>query len=324
MINDSEIGLFNFVIVHKLDRFSRDRYDSIFYKKKLKDNDVRVISVTEQFNDSPESIILEGLLESMSEYYSKKLAREVMKGLEENARQCKHTGGKPPFGFDVDSDKKYVVNTHEAIAVKKIFDMFINDFTYKEMCTYLHDYGYKTKYNKPFSQTTINGMLKNIKYIGTYTYKLKKQTKVNGSRVDIEHSKEDMIIIENGIPAIIDKEVFELTQKKLSTRKVRTKSFNAKNTYLLTGRLQCGCCGGSMGGYSRSINKKAQQWITYYCNTRKKDKTACHKKEINRDKIEYTVLKHLEEHIFTDKFINDLATKIYNYNNFTRNDKGKL
>ena len=70
MMKDSATGLFNAVIVHKLDRFSRDRYDSAFYKRQLKKNGVKLISVLENLDDSPESIILESVLEGMAEYYS--------------------------------------------------------------------------------------------------------------------------------------------------------------------------------------------------------------------------------------------------------------
>ena len=80
MVKDSASGDWSAVIVHKLDRFSRNRYDSAIYKKQLKDNGVHVESVLERLDDSPESVILESLLEGMSEYYSKNLAREVLKG----------------------------------------------------------------------------------------------------------------------------------------------------------------------------------------------------------------------------------------------------
>ena len=70
MINDSEKKLFDVIIVWKLDRFSRDRYDSATYKHILKKNGVKVISATENITDSPEGILLESLLEGLSEYYS--------------------------------------------------------------------------------------------------------------------------------------------------------------------------------------------------------------------------------------------------------------
>lgn len=74
MISDSSNKAFQYVLVYKLDRFSRNRYDSAVYKKKLRDNGVRVISATENISDSPEGIILESILEGYSEYYSKELA----------------------------------------------------------------------------------------------------------------------------------------------------------------------------------------------------------------------------------------------------------
>ena len=107
MIRDAEKGLFEVVIVHKLDR-SRDKYDSALYKRKLKQCGVRLISVTEQLDDSPESVILESVIEGMAEYYSKNLARETMKGLR---RKCLsnvniHGGMQPLFGYDVNSRKE--------------------------------------------------------------------------------------------------------------------------------------------------------------------------------------------------------------------------
>src|SRR5699024_7570062 len=110
MIKDSANKSFDYVIVHKLDRFSRDRYDSAIYKRTLKNNGIRVLSVLENLDSSPESIILESVLEGMSEYYSKNLAREVKKGMKENALKCKFNGGTPPLGYDINKDKEYVIN----------------------------------------------------------------------------------------------------------------------------------------------------------------------------------------------------------------------
>lgn len=75
--------------------------DSAFYKRELKKNDAKLVSVLENLDNSPESIILESVLQGMAEYYSANLARETMKGLMENALQCKHTGGIPPLGYDI-------------------------------------------------------------------------------------------------------------------------------------------------------------------------------------------------------------------------------
>ena len=70
MIIDSERGLFDIVLVWKLDRFSRDRYDSALYKHILKTHGVKVVSATESISEGPEGVILESMLEGMAEYYS--------------------------------------------------------------------------------------------------------------------------------------------------------------------------------------------------------------------------------------------------------------
>ena len=85
MIKDSEKGLWQAVVVYKLDRFARNRFDSATYKARLKKNGVRVISATENISDNPEGIILESVLEGMAEFYSKELAQKITRGMHESA-----------------------------------------------------------------------------------------------------------------------------------------------------------------------------------------------------------------------------------------------
>ena len=146
MIRDSHSKQFDTVIVHKLDRFSRNKYDSAIYKRLLSQKNVRVISVLENLDDSPESIILESVLEGMSEYYSKNLSREVKKGLYENAYKCQFNGGTPLYGYSIDSNKKYIINDYEAIAVRLIFQMFADGYSYSEIISELTKRGYKTSF----------------------------------------------------------------------------------------------------------------------------------------------------------------------------------
>ena len=117
-----------------LDRFSRDKYDSVIYKCKLRTKVVKIISVVENLDDSPESIMPESVIEGMAQYYSKNLAREVMKGLRESAYDCKHLDGIPPLGYDVDpSTQKYVINESEANIVRLIFEKYLSGWGYKRI-----------------------------------------------------------------------------------------------------------------------------------------------------------------------------------------------
>ena len=74
MIKDSTKQLFDVVIVWKLDRFSRNRYDSAYYKMLLKKSGVKVISAKENISDRPEGILLESMLEGYAEFYSAELS----------------------------------------------------------------------------------------------------------------------------------------------------------------------------------------------------------------------------------------------------------
>ena len=120
MIEDSGKGNFQLLIVHKLDRFARNRNDSIAYRMKLQRNKVALLSILEPFDeDRPETILLQSVIEGMNEFYSRNLAREVRKGLKENALKCKHTGGLPPLGYDVDKNTRLIVIISTTRAVPK-------------------------------------------------------------------------------------------------------------------------------------------------------------------------------------------------------------
>ena len=117
MTVDARDNSFEAVLVHKTDRFARNKYDAAIYKKILQDNDVNIVYVAQPMlsGDSPESFLMETIFEGFDKYYSLNLSSEVMKGMGENARNCKHNGGRPPLGFDVDKDTRtYIINEREA------------------------------------------------------------------------------------------------------------------------------------------------------------------------------------------------------------------
>lgn len=280
MIEDSKTEDWNGVVVHKLDRFSRNRYNSAVYKKTLKDNNKKLFSVLEKLDDSPESIIMEAMLEGLSEYYSANLAREVKKGLNENALDCKHNGGTPPLGYSV-LNSHYVINEQEAVIIKLIFDMYRTNHSYVEICSELNLRGYKTKRNKNFSKNSIHDILINEKYIGNYTFGYGNRTKKRGQ------PNPDMIKIEGGMPAIIDKNVFFEVQEKMKGRKHMGGTYKAKQVYILSGILKCGICGEKYVGA-----KKNKFWSVYECSGHKKG--VCDNKAIKKEEIEKIVVDELK------------------------------
>ena len=70
MLKDSDKRSFDYVLVYKLDRFSRNKYEMAIHRKHLKDNGVKILSAMENIPETPEGILLESLLEGMNQYYS--------------------------------------------------------------------------------------------------------------------------------------------------------------------------------------------------------------------------------------------------------------
>ena len=83
MLRDSAARRWDYVLVYKLDRFSRNKYETAIHKKTLHDNGVKVLSAMENIPDTPEGIILESLLEGMNQYYSAELSQKIKRGMRE-------------------------------------------------------------------------------------------------------------------------------------------------------------------------------------------------------------------------------------------------
>ena len=105
MISDSDRHLFDAVICWKTDRLARNRYDSAIYKNRLRKNGVKILYAAETIVDGPEGIILEGLMESLAEYYSAELSQKLRRGQRESAMKCIALGGNRSFGYDLGADK---------------------------------------------------------------------------------------------------------------------------------------------------------------------------------------------------------------------------
>lgn len=325
MVAASKTGDFDFAIVHKLDRFSRNRYDSAFYKRELKKNGVQLLSVLEQMDDSPESIILESVLEGMSEYYSKNLAREVMKGMRESAMACRYVGGWIPYGFQVDKDThKYVIDEYEAEAVRIMFRDVANGCGYNVVLNKLNTMGYRTRLGNTFSKETMYEMLRNEKYNGVYVFSRASSKNESGRRNNhMDKPVEDQIRIPGGMPKIVDDDTFAKVQSILASRK-RHGRRNGKRKYLLSGFVYCGICGHKYCGDSMQSGKERITVGTYFCNNRKNHGIhECNNLGIQQKPLEELVLRKIEEIVFDEDQISNIVEAYYNLCKDTAGDVGE-
>ncbi len=269
MISDSSKRIFDIVLVHKLDRFTRNRYDSLIYKQKLRKSGIRLCSVLEKLDDSPESILLEGLLESINEFYSANLAREALKGMKENAFKCLYNGGSPGLGYDVGENNRFVINEAEAKAVMMIFSMYLSGYGYQQIAETLNSEGYRTKSGNLFVKSSFQSILTNEKYTGVYIFNRAESKGYDNKRNNHRNKPpEEIIRIEGGVPAIISREVFEEAQK--IRRLKRNVLHHSKTLYLCSSVIKCGCCGAKMYGNIRHRRNK-DGFNVYVCTSRKAD-----------------------------------------------------
>lgn len=230
MIQDSGRRLFDMVIVWKLDRFARNRYDSARYKATLKKNGVKVVSATEVISEGAEGIILESVLEGYAEYYSADLSEKVIRGMTENALKSRYNGGTLPIGYTIDSERQFQPDPLTAPFVLEAFKQYAEGATMTEVRDWLNEKGIRNARGEKMTYNSIQHLLKNRRYMGEYTYR--------------------DIVVPDGIPAIVPKELFDRVQEKLAKNKKDPARHKAEDDYLLTTKLFCGYCGAYLCGES--------------------------------------------------------------------------
>ena len=289
MIKDSEQKLFDVVLIWKLDRFSRDRYDSAHYKRILKKNGVKVVSVKENISDGPEGIILESMLEGYAEYYSAELSEKVVRGMTENALKSKYNGGTRPIGYLIDSDQCFQLDPLTAPFVREAFQRYDEGATMTQIRDWLNEQGVKNTRGQKMTYNSVQHLLNNRRYIGEYTYR--------------------DIVVPDGIPAIVPQDLFNRVQEKLAKNKKAPARHKAEDDYLLTTKLFCGYCGAYLCGES-GTSRTGKVHHYYKCVSVKKKRTECHKRPVRKEWIEDLVVGETMKMVMDDKAIEAIVSML--------------
>ena len=288
MIKDSEKRLFDIVLVWKLDRFARNRYDSAHYEYQLERNHVKLVSATEPISDSPAGIMVKSMLTGMAEYYSAELSEKVVRGMTENVLKGKYNGGTIPIGFKVDEEKFFQIDPLKAPFVVEAFQRYNDGATMKELMNWLNDSGVTTNRNQKFTYNSVQKLLTNKRYIGE------------------NHFKD--IVMPDSIPAIVDKDLFEEVQLKIKKNSRAPARHKAEDDYLLTTKLFCGMCGAMMFGECGTGRNKVVHHY-YKCATAKRFKT-CKKKTVRKEWLEDLVVAETMKLIQDDAVIDAIVAEV--------------
>lgn len=293
MLHDSEKGQFDAIIVWKIDRFGRDREEVALNKIKLKRHGIKLLYAKEVIPDGPEGIILESLMEGLAEYYVADLRQKVKRGQRESALKGLAVSGNAAFGYDIDENKRYVINEHEAFAVRMVFEMYADGKPATTIMEELAKLGYKNKRGGEITKNGIYTMIRNEKYIGKCFY--------------------DNIPIP--IPAIIDEKLWKAVQSKIIRRPNSSAVYKAPERYLLSLKAYCGECGSMLIGES-GYGKMKQKYLYYKCAARKRKAGSdkCCLKTMRKDDLENYVVQCTMDDVLQDDVIEYIADKVIEIN----------
>ena len=310
MLSDAQEKRFEMIVVYSLSRFSRDRFDAITKKKLLRDIGVEVISATEPIDSTtPEGKLLEGIIESINEFYSSNLSRETFRGLKANAEMGFWNGGTTPFGYKrkevvINGIKKstYEIEERESEIVKRIFKLAGERTGTKKICLILNEEGLRTRKGKIFIPSMVRGVLKNEAYIGNLVW-----NKQDKKRKGVKYKSENLWIRKEGVfPPIISKEAFYDIQKGFEENRLNHSPKSIARTHILSGLIKCGNCQSNYV-YQVCTRKKEKKYYTngyYKCALKQKlGSKFCNNTVLKAELIERELINIVLEKIYSEKNI---------------------
>ncbi len=295
---------FQVILVWKFSRFTRKREHAVAFKAQLRRKGIRVVSITEQAEDNATGRLLEGIIESVDEYYSENLAQEVVRGMREAASRGYFLASRAPFGYKrikvsdgVKERPTLEVDSDAAPIVQEIFESSRRGNGLKEICKELNGRGITIR-GKRWQKSTVHNMLTNEAYTGTAVWGVKSKDEKAGEPVRVE----------NAWPALVSLETFDAVQQGLHQRAPTVqRPARVGSQYLLSGLLRCGVCGRS---YSAQ-GAKSGQFAYYVCSSLFREGAgACTARYLNSAKVEDLVIEKVRERILTEETITELVTLV--------------
>ncbi len=308
MLKDSDKQEWDYVLIYKLDRFSRNKYEMAIHRKRLKDNGIKILSAMENIPDSPEGILLESLLEGMNQYYSEELSQKTKRGMNETRLKGNFIGGTINYGWslidviDKETNKKIaakvIINEDEAPIVREIFEEYANGKNPIDIARSLNERGILNR-GKRFQTQMIYYILRHEKYTGIY--------RINDCAYDKIY------------PPLVPMETYQIVRARIDANKYG-KHIVHDESYLLKGKIYCGFCGRRMTSFTGT--SKSGKMSRYY---------KCHKTEpceqsrtVKKDVLEAAILEALNKVLMNEENYNLLVDAVLKAHNDKIKDNSSL
>lgn len=278
---------FQVLLAYKSNRISRNMQSALFYEQRLSNAGVRVVYCKEEYGDNPTGRFMLRMMMNMNQFYSENMAEDIKRGMVDSVSKGKVVGSVP-YGYKKGADGKYEIDEPAAAIVREIFARYLKGDSLADMRRDFNERGILTRQRKPWMKNSFHAILVNEKYSGSYNF--------------------GDVRIEDAIPAIIDKGVFAMVQKKLDGEKIVRKRHRGNEDYILTGKLFCGYCFAPMVGMSGRSHVGTEHFY-YACQTRR-TKHTCSKKNVRKDEIEVKVVQIVQNTILDNKTVVWIADSI--------------
>lgn len=303
LIHDVKNDLIDVIVVYKFSRIFRNAYESHKYRKLFKKHGVKLISVTQLVDDETSSgQLMIGVMANIDEYQSAVISDHVKSAMREMVSEGFFAGGTVPYGYKLETvqhgkktRKKYVPDEFEKEVVKKLFELYADNYSLKYLQNYTKSIGAFTRQGKSFGITSISRMLRNDFYIGILRYNAQGH---------------EPIVVYDVIPPIIDKVLWDRVQHRHTSQKP-IKPRKRKDLYSLTGKIICGKCESHFFGIrSGSVQRGKTYDYKYYVCSKSKTYSECSCKRIRKDFLEEVVLDKIKKHILNEESIHQIADEI--------------
>ena len=308
----------DFVIVHKVDRLARNRYDDAVITAQLQAAGARLVSVTENIDQTPSGLLLHGIMSSIAEFYSRNLAHEVVKGTQQKVS----AGGTPhvaPVGYlnireliDGRESRTVVVDDERAPLVRCAFEAYATgDYTLSQLADELRDRGLTqrptaSRAARPLPDNKLHAVLRNRYYLGFVTWR--------GVEYQGKH------------PALVSPETFATIQRVLvSHRQSGERSW--KHQHYLSGSLFCARCRARLL-FGVTTGRRGDHYEYFFCAGRHAGRTGCDLPYLPLEQVEEAVVAQWERETFpaalTQSLRQQLTADLHAFNAIAEQEQGRL
>ena len=316
----------SYVLVFKLSRFGRNAADVLATLQVMQDFGVNLICVEDGIDSSRDAgKLMISVLSAVAEIERENIRVQTMEGRMQKAREGKWNGGFAPYGYSL-IDGKLEVNEEEAVAIRMIFDQYVNtDMGANGIAKYLENHGIhkiarQNGKNPLFDAALIRRIIQNPVYSGKISYGRRRTEKVHGTRNEYRQVKKDDYLLVDGLhEALVSEEVWEQAQVKVAAQAKKYEKVNRdkrEKIHLLSGILKCPVCGAGMYG-NKSIKKRKDESNYkdfYYYGCKHRNMTRGHKcdykKQVYEEMLDASVAEVINKLVSNPKFSDLIRNKI--------------